>query len=502
MSIAALPSQTVRAIGSTQALTDSASVVKELLDNALDAHSTNITIEISTNALDVIQVKDNGHGIAPTDYALVGKRYCTSKIKDLDDLAKIGGASLGFRGEALASAIEMSGGFVLSTRVAGEATGVSLKVSHNGEVANDSRVSQPVGTTVRITDFLKSLPVRRQTALKDATKQLAKIKRTLQAYALARPSVRLGLKVLKAKNEKDNWTYAPKSEASVSDAAIKIVSKKVTDQCQWVVWHAERPSTRLALNFGEDTEGHTDHDPDYNVEAMIPRPGCDLAAVSNTSQYISVDSRPVSSSRGTFKQIVQLFKSYLQSSSAANGDQKPTNPFLCMNVVCPPGTYDANVEPAKDDVLFTDTPGILKMVEDFFKSVYGGLKPKEMSAPNGKIQMSKSRAFDLLLAKRKPPATIQPALPRIPSEKPSVSISEQRAVGDNLNAAEPEGMAQGHNTYTDERRTDLSGNFDADTEVIASDTQSSPVHQPTDTRQPWRQSMYGNEDVYQLPDLD
>ncbi|KAL9579343.1 MAG: hypothetical protein Q9203_006735 [Teloschistes exilis] len=196
MSIATLPSQTVRAIGSTQALTDSASVVKELVDNALDAHSNKITIELSTNALDIIQVKDNGHGIAPADYRLLGQRNCTSKIKDLNDLGNIGGTSLGFRGEALASAVEISGGLLISTRIAGEATGVSLK-----------------------------------TALKDSAKQLTKIKRTLQAYALARPSARLALKVLKAKNDKDNWTYAPKHEASVSDAAVKIIGKKATDQC-------------------------------------------------------------------------------------------------------------------------------------------------------------------------------------------------------------------------------------------------------------------------------
>lgn len=134
MSIAALPPQAVRAIGSTQVLTDPASLVKELVDNALDAQATSITVEISTNALDIIQVKDNGHGIAPIDRPLVCKRHCTSKIKSLDDLAKIGGASLGFRGEALASAVEMSGGVLITTRILGEATAVSLKVSQEGEV--------------------------------------------------------------------------------------------------------------------------------------------------------------------------------------------------------------------------------------------------------------------------------------------------------------------------------------------------------------------------------
>lgn len=142
------------------------------------------------------------------------------------------------------------------------------------QLHSESPISQGVGTIVRITDFLETLPVRRQTALKDSAKQLAKIKRTLQAYALARPSVRLALKVLKSKNDKDNWTYAPKHEASVSDAAVKIIGKKATDQCQWLVWDAGIPATQPAFHSGEWQERDTNQDPTYSVEAMIPKAGC------------------------------------------------------------------------------------------------------------------------------------------------------------------------------------------------------------------------------------
>ena len=126
MPIEALPSNTVQAIGSTQSLTDPTSVVKELLDNAIDAHATAIFVEISANTLDKIQVKDNGHGILPEDRKLVCIRYCTSKIRDLEDLRILGGQSLGFRGEALASAVEMSGSLMLSTRIEGEDTAIEL----------------------------------------------------------------------------------------------------------------------------------------------------------------------------------------------------------------------------------------------------------------------------------------------------------------------------------------------------------------------------------------
>ena len=132
MTIAPLPKDTIRKLGSTQALTDSASLVKELVDNALDARASAVFIEVSTNTLDIIQVKDNGHGIAPNDRQVVCQRYCTSKIGDLADLDGIGGASLGFRGEALASAAEMSGAFFLTTRVEGEAVAVKLNVDKRG----------------------------------------------------------------------------------------------------------------------------------------------------------------------------------------------------------------------------------------------------------------------------------------------------------------------------------------------------------------------------------
>jgi DNA mismatch repair ATPase MutL len=132
MPIVALPDFTVRAIGSSLVLNDACSVVKELVDNALDASATSIIVEISLDALDVIQVKDNGHGIGIEDRQLVCKRGCTSKIRTMADLEKLGGSSLGFRGEALASVAELSEAVVLTTRVDGEIVGTTLKFSRDG----------------------------------------------------------------------------------------------------------------------------------------------------------------------------------------------------------------------------------------------------------------------------------------------------------------------------------------------------------------------------------
>ena len=135
MPIAALPAHTVRAIGSSQALTDSSSLVKELIDNAIDAGATTISVEISVDTLQSVRVRDNGRGVDPDDRIMLCRSHCTSKIRTLEELRTIGGRSLGFRGVALGSAAEMSGCLTISTRVEGEETASELRFDRQGNLS-------------------------------------------------------------------------------------------------------------------------------------------------------------------------------------------------------------------------------------------------------------------------------------------------------------------------------------------------------------------------------
>ena len=135
-SIIALPPTTVRQIGASQVLVDPSSVVKELIDNALDARANAIFVEITPNTIDTIQVKDTGHGIPQEDRPLACRRYCTSKIRDFADLKEVGGKWLGFRGEALASMAEMSGVLEVTTRVEGEPVALKMKYGGDGELVS------------------------------------------------------------------------------------------------------------------------------------------------------------------------------------------------------------------------------------------------------------------------------------------------------------------------------------------------------------------------------
>ncbi|KAF7193497.1 PMS1 protein-like 1 [Pseudocercospora fuligena] len=347
MGISALPQATVRTLGASQVLTDPAALVKELVDNALDANATSISIEISNNTIDVIQVRDNGHGVAPEDRPLVARRYCTSKISHDDDLKDIGGSSLGFRGEALASAAELSGTLTISTRVEGEPVAAALKIDQKGEVTGQEKASLPVGTTCLLTDFVKNHPVRRQVVLRNAETCLKKIKRTLQAYAFARSHVRLSLRVLKAKDNKAGWIYAPKANGNAEDVAFKVVGAACTQQCTWFVLE----------------------DSGFTFQTFLPRCDADASKIANHGAFISVDHRPVNASRGTFKQICKVFREDLKKSNPALADVK--DPFLYLELSCPPGSYDANLEPSKDDLLFEDSTIIVEAARKLFSTVYG-----------------------------------------------------------------------------------------------------------------------------------
>ncbi|KJR88454.1 DNA mismatch repair protein mutl [Sporothrix schenckii 1099-18] len=130
MSIKALPADACRLLGSTSVIATSISLVKELLDNAIDAGATAIDVIVSPNTVDKIEVRDNGHGISTADFDALGRRGHTSKLRQFDDLMTVGGTSLGFRGEGLASANTL--GFVaITTRTAEEAIASKFRLVPN-----------------------------------------------------------------------------------------------------------------------------------------------------------------------------------------------------------------------------------------------------------------------------------------------------------------------------------------------------------------------------------
>ena len=365
MAITALPSTTVRLLNSAQVLTSPVSLVKELIDNALDAKATSIDILISPNTLDKVEVRDNGHGIPAEDLDALARHGHTSKLRSFEDLKRLGGLTLGFRGEALASAVEL-GDVMVTTKTEGESVGTMVKLKATGGIGNQTRTSHPVGTTVSVKHFMAKLPVRKTTFEKEAAKSIAKITRLLQGYALARPSTRLSLKV--SNGGKGSWSFIPHPSGDIREAVLRAIGRDTALQCDDIVMpcREEKNTMDTAPKLLTIHATGLEH---FTIDAFLPVPHADPSKIGS-GQFMSVDSRPVSHEKGTMKKIVTIFKKYLRG-SLNDADNKLKSPFIRLNINCPVASYDANVEPTKDEVLFGNEDLLLETVERLFWDVYG-----------------------------------------------------------------------------------------------------------------------------------
>ncbi|KFY38900.1 hypothetical protein V495_06261 [Pseudogymnoascus sp. VKM F-4514 (FW-929)] len=390
MAILPLPSSTTRILGSCQALTTPSSLVKELIDNAIDAKATSIDVIISANTVDKIEVHDNGHGIAQEDLDSLGRHGHTSKLRNFEELRIVGSSCLGFRGEALASSVSL-GSVTITTRAEGEPVAFVVKLKATGGVSSKSSISHPIGTTVCVSNFLSAFPVRRQTSIGDATRTISKIKSILQSYALARLQLRFTLKV--AKTGKGNWSYIPHPKGHIKEAVMQVAGKEVAKQC----FEISSPIEDNAPIFDAIDEYDPAASPFTGIRAFLPRPDSNFSKLKG-GQYASVDSRPVSCARGTLKKVMASYKQHIRAFVAKTGNEAPKDPFIYLNIACPIGSYDPNIEPAKDDVLFEDEEAIISVADKLFKSIYStntipgedtfhGLPaPKSGAAKNSAIQ--------------------------------------------------------------------------------------------------------------------
>ena len=161
-----------------------ASVVKELLENAVDAGASKVTVEIRDGGMTFLRVTDNGCGMAPEDARTAFKRHATSKLRTAEDLAAIG--TMGFRGEALAAIASVSR-IDLMTKTAGSLSGVSLKLEA-GEITEETEVGCPEGTTIIIRDLFFNTPARMK-FMKSDTVEGSRVAAAVQQQALAHPEV-------------------------------------------------------------------------------------------------------------------------------------------------------------------------------------------------------------------------------------------------------------------------------------------------------------------------
>ncbi len=190
MAIRLLGQDTVGKIAAGEVVERPASVVKELVENALDAGARQISVEIKGGGIDLIEVSDDGSGIAEGELALALQRHATSKLERFEDLHRI--RTLGFRGEALPSIAAVSQ-LVIRSRERTAAHGAMIRVEH-GQMGPVERIAAAPGTTVTVRDLFANVPARRKFLRQPATEGGLAC-RVVEAYALAYPDVVFSLAV-------------------------------------------------------------------------------------------------------------------------------------------------------------------------------------------------------------------------------------------------------------------------------------------------------------------
>ena len=302
-----------------------ASVVKELVENSIDAGASKISIEINNDCRD-IRVADNGCGIHPDDIMLAFSKHATSKIETDEDLFDI--HTLGFRGEALSSIISISK-LTCTTRTADFETGTKVKCENS--IVSQVKTGCAIGTIMDIKDLFYNLPARLK-FLKSSNTEFSYIQELLQSLALAHPECSIELK----KNSKQTL--------------------KTTGQNNLLQTIKEVYSSDVISNLKEVLK--TDNLSGLKISGYVSTP--DYTRSSKKSYHIYINSRTVKCP--VFQKAIDTaYKSLI-----ANGKY----PFVVLNLEIPPSDVDVNVHPTKKEVRYKNPNQVFNFI---YTSIQAGL---------------------------------------------------------------------------------------------------------------------------------
>ena len=313
-----------------------ASVVKELVENAIDADSTEITVVISQGGRSSIEVIDNGSGMSKDNALLAIERFGTSKIRSSDDLHEVG--TLGFRGEALPSIASVSR-FQVSTCLQGEKQGVHLRIS-GGKLHDVTEAEMPAGTRVRVTSLFFNVPARKKFLRSEGT-EIGMIKSLLSDVALAYPQIRFRL----VANGKDAMSFAQSSSFAERVSQLRLARGR-----------SIRIEEKGTAAFGE-----------YCIRGILSHP---VESVSGSARLrLIVNNRSVRD-KLLFGAVRDGFGSYLKAGRYPSG-------VIALEV--PADQVDVNVHPQKTEIRFASPNAVFEVISCSIAKVLGEVVPEALA---------------------------------------------------------------------------------------------------------------------------
>ena len=322
-----------------------ASVVKELLENSLDAGATEIRVDAQNAGRRLIRIQDDGSGMLRDDALLAFERHATSKLSDVKDLLAI--ATLGFRGEALPSIASVSR-LVLETRTEEEQTGTAIEIA-GGKLLRCDEIARTPGTTISVRDLFYNVPARKKFLRSDQT-ELAHIGSLMSHYSLGHPNKRfelyhegrelLGVTPVSSVRERAFQVFGSEIAAELIDIGPKTFEIRLPPPYV-------PPQARAASAEPAEPETAT-----FFLEGLASGPH--VQKLNRNSVFLFVNGRLIRD------------KVLLHSITAAYYNLMPTAcfPFALLFLNCDPGEVDVNVHPAKTEVRFRHSGLVHDFVRD------------------------------------------------------------------------------------------------------------------------------------------
>lgn len=368
-------------------IVDLNSVVKELVENSLDAGATSIEVRFKNQGLDSIEVSDNGKGISPDDYETIALKHYTSKLSSYEDLTSL--ETFGFRGEALSSLCALSKFHIITARAEDGAVGKRLEFETSGKLKGTSVVAAQRGTTVVVENLFQALPVRRKELEKNIKREYGKVTTLLNSYACISVGVRYAVSNQMPKGKKV-VVFSTKTNTTTKENVVNVFGAKtllalVSLDLKLDMEPSKGPSTQSVKNWSTQP---ADRSNQVLIQGHISKPVFGEGRQAPDRQMFFVNSRPCG--------LPQVSKAFNEVYKSFNVSQSP---FIFANLIMDTNAYDVNVSPDKRTIMLHDQAALLDSLKSALTEMF---EHTDHTVPQSTLPNRKLPSLQPLTLSKKP----------------------------------------------------------------------------------------------------
>ncbi|RDL35741.1 uncharacterized protein BP5553_06353 [Venustampulla echinocandica] len=409
--ITPIEGRTVHQIQSGQVIVDLCSVVKELVENSLDAGATSIDVRFKNQGLESIEVQDNGDGISPHNYETIALKHHTSKLATYSDLSTL--QTFGFRGEALSSLCALSN-FTITTCMAADAPkGTKLEFEVSGKLKGTSVVAAQKGTMVSVENLFNNLPVRRRELERNIKREWSRVVGVLGQYACIQTGIKFTVTQQAGKGKK-TVLFSTKGNRTTRENIVNVFGAKTLTALVPLGLNLElEPTSAPSQRWLTQEDGEKKN---IRIVGHISRPASGEGRQTPDRQMFFVNGRPCG-----LPQVAKAFNEVYKSYNAAQ------SPFIFANIELDTHLYDVNVSPDKRTILLHDQTRMLDSLKEALTALFDS---QDYTVPVSQLPTQKQPSYkQLTISRENASAAKAPTIQRATSVSSGGESSEDDTRG-------------------------------------------------------------------------